>query len=59
MGHGVVRLQDGFRVEHRPVTGCELTPRETGEDAATLGRPLGAMSGRGKTLRRRQRNDEL
>ena len=58
MGGGIVRPQDGFIVERRPVTGCERTARETGEDAAAFLHPLGAMSSWGERLTRRQRRND-
>jgi hypothetical protein len=42
---GVVRLEDGLKVERQPVPGRELPARGTCQYAATLWRPLGETSG--------------
>ena len=39
---GIVRLQDGFKVERQPVPSREFPARGTGQYAATLWRPLGS-----------------
>ena len=46
---GIVRLQDGFKVERQPVPSREFPTRGTGQYAATLWRSLGATLGREQT----------
>jgi len=54
---GVVRLQDGLKVERQPVPSCELPTRGTGQDAAAFGRPLGRDIRRGE-VSKLERNDK-
>ena len=42
---GIVRLKNGLKVERQTIPSCKLSARRTGQDAAALRRPLGAMLG--------------
>ena len=46
---GIMRLKNGLKVERQTVPSCKLSARGTGQDAAALRCPLGAMLGRRET----------